>query len=78
MGMKVVQGISERSWLMGTRACAWMSGPADPKFHISAFKWWLAVSRGHLANGYRPGAPTRPAVTCARTPSFISPLHRSK
>jgi hypothetical protein len=64
--------------IMGDRACAWMSGPAGPNFRVPALKWWLALSRGKLVTGYRCRPRSRPPVTCATTPSFISPLDRSK
>lgn len=57
------------------RHCAWMSGPKDASISLPAAKWWLAVSRDVLGQEYRrQNCKIRPAVTCHRTPTFLSPL----
>jgi len=60
---------------MSARSCGWMSGPKDATLKVPAAKWWLAISRDVLAKDYRRQMMTlRPAVTCHRTPTFVSPL----
>jgi hypothetical protein len=55
-----------------------MSGPADVSLSVPAVKWWLAISRDLLTKDYRRQmSRMRPAVTCTRTPTFVSPLDRS-
>jgi hypothetical protein len=52
-----------------------MSGPKDASLKVPAAKWWLAISRDVLAKDYRRQTlHLRPAVTCHRTPTFVSPL----
>ncbi|MEA2453336.1 MAG: hypothetical protein QOG04_2046 [Actinomycetota bacterium] len=60
---------------MNERSCGWMSGPKDASVKVSAAKWWLAISRDTLAKEYRRQTMSlRPAATCYRTPTFVSPL----
>lgn len=60
---------------MSERTCGWMNGPKDATLHVPAAKWWLAISRDVLAKDYRRQMyALRPAVTCHRTPTFVSPL----
>ena len=60
---------------MSERSCGWMSGPKDASVKVAAAQWWLAISRDTLAKEYRRQLTTlRPAVTCYRTPTFVSPL----
>lgn len=60
---------------MSERSCGWMSGPKDASLKVPAVKWWLAISRDVLAKDYRRQMmQLRPAVTCHRTPTFVSPL----
>jgi hypothetical protein len=58
------------------RNCSWMSGPRDATSVITPAKWWLAISRDLFAKDLARGRRSRPPVTCTRTPTFISPLHR--
>lgn len=52
-----------------------MNGPKNASLHVAAAKWWLAISRDVLAKDYRRQMyALRPAVTCQRTPTFVSPL----
>lgn len=61
------------------RSCVWMQGPRDSGLHVSAAKWWLAITRDVMANEYRRmAAKHRPPVTCDMTPKFISPLEHEK
>ena len=60
---------------MEDRSCGWMSGPKDASVKVPAASWWLAISRDALAKDYRrQQLRHRPAVTCQRTPQFVSPL----
>jgi hypothetical protein len=57
------------------RSCAWLKGPQDAELHISAAKWWLAISRDVFAKSYRSeSALRRLPVACHLTPRFDSPL----
>ena len=59
------------------RNCGWMSGPRDASVRVGAVKWWLAMSRGVIANDLRRHTVTmRPPASCHRTPAFVSPLAR--
>ena len=59
----------------GERSCHWMSGPVDVEIHISAARWWIAISRDVLGKASRRQTSRgRPAVKCQRTPTFVSPL----
>ena len=61
------------------RSCVWMQGPKDATLHVSAAKWWLAITRDVMANEYRRmAAKHRPPVTCDMTPKFLSPLEHQK
>ena len=61
------------------RSCVWMQGPRDAAVHVSAAKWWLAITRDVMANEYRRmAAKHRPPVTCDMTPKFVSPLEHQK
>lgn len=52
-----------------------MNGPKDASLQVSAAKWWIAISRDVLSKDYRRQMyALRPAVTCHRTPTFVSPL----
>jgi hypothetical protein len=51
-----------------------MSGPNDPSAIVSARTWWLAISRGAIVARDRRTMPSRPPVSCHRTPTFVSPL----
>ena len=54
-----------------------MRGPRDADLKVSAAKWWLAITRDVMANEYRRiAAKNRPAVSCYRTPAFVSPIEK--
>jgi hypothetical protein len=58
--------------------CAWMSGPKEAAIQVPAVKWWLAISRDVLVQGYRRQQQqmTRNPAHCHLTPKFTSPLVR--
>ncbi len=55
------------------RSCGWMQGPKEV-VDIPGAKWWLAVSRGVLANASRRACARYTLPVCHRTPRFTSPL----